>query len=223
MSPDARLLAPYRPLVAAELRAILGEVALSHAGPLREETDRLLANDTALVAPCVCLFTAEALGGESKAALPLAAALGMLELTAGVFRGLSEPAMNGLEANWGMARTLNAGDAFFVLAQQSALRMQSNEASGARDALAFLDATARALSEDFSEAGARARLLSAAFALGAAAMGAPAGVIGALGDFGAALVSRDGYEQRLAGSGLAEEAQRSLLDLATNLKETGLL
>jgi hypothetical protein len=76
-----------------------------------------------------CLHTAEVLGATRSDVVPAATALGLVEAAALVVDelvlaggGAGVPP-RGLLASWGMPRTLNAGDAFFALAQSTLLSM----------------------------------------------------------------------------------------------------
>jgi hypothetical protein len=146
MSRDERF-APQRTAVLTELRRQLDALPFAYAGMLKQELAALSEeeDDAAFLLPAsLCLLTAESLGAEPEEALPLAASLAMLQLMAGVFAGIAASTGGGeLQRSWGLPRTVNAGDAFFALANRALLQ---NDSARAR-CTPILDATCRHLSK----------------------------------------------------------------------------
>jgi hypothetical protein len=155
----------------------LSDLHFSQVEPLR---DQLSASEpSANLAAMVCLRTAQAVRGTPEVAEPAATALAMVSQMGLVFTSLDTRGR--LSTTWGMPRTLNAGDAFFAIAQRVLLSSQ-NEITATRRmaALRLLDKTTRALAEALHAAGdmqatasmTQRALLPAAVSLGALLGGA---------------------------------------------------
>lgn len=150
-------------------------------------------------APLLCLAAAEALGSKAEAALPAATALLFLGEMARVFGDVETG--GGLAGPWGMPRALNAGDAFFALAQAALLADASADAERQLRALARLDEAARGLCSELAGESATGRsLLVAALGL--------AGIAAGLSD--EALVAVEGYGVGLA-AGAPDESRLAVL------------
>ena len=182
MSPSPETLDPYRALVLADLRALLDAVDLSHLQPLRQHLESIEDTDTrAFDAGAVHLFAVQALTGDATRGLPAASSLTLLALSADVMRSLAsnnaQPA-GVLENAWGMPRALNAGDAFYALAQQSLMRLSSfgMPDQDVMKASAILRSTTLGLCEDLlmTELAEMHPPLATALALAALVGGAPA-------------------------------------------------
>jgi hypothetical protein len=207
MNADASLLTPYRAVVAEGVRRLLDGLDFGHAEPLRQAWQD--ANGS-LAAPSLCLLTAEVVGGDPSPALPLATALALLEASVGVFRDLAlddEGASGRLQADWGMARVLNAGDAFFVLAQQSVLHL---DASRALDAAVRFDAIA----ESCWPALASGESAAPALVKGAIILGALSAGRGSLD-----ITPETSVESVIAGLDFLDEPKRRLIKAASNALE----
>ena len=224
MSLKFDALATYRAAVAHDLEAVVDDVRLSHAEILKHEL-RLIGEGRPtgrvdLSAAASCLLVAEALGGERAQALPFATSLALMTTMASVLQELEADDVHGgesLETVWGMPRSLNAGDAFFVLAQQSVLRDAARGAERSFQASAELSSGSRALSEDiFASRRNPRRLLPQALALAAIAAGAGEVTVGELREFGAALTSEsfDANQQRLESLSINDQAKSKLEELA---------
>jgi hypothetical protein len=201
--------AAYRPLLLHRVTEAVAAQPFNHAAVLQQQLERYseaAAPPDVLLAPSLCLLIAAAFGSTGEAALQPATALLLLGLMAEVMLDLQpEPGVAGsqLATLWGMPRALNAGDAFYVLAQKALLRRAPGLAPEARgDALVLLDRAARNTSEALARAGAlstRARrvlvqrtLLPVALALGGLAGGAGASSRQALFAAGEVLGEIDG-------------------------------
>ena len=183
-------LATYRPIVLAELRRQVDALPFSYAEMLRQAVATEATDghaDALLAAPALCLLTVEACDGGSEAALTAATSLALVQAMARAFGEIgSGGADSSLEFVWGFPRSLNAGDAFFALAQSLLLQPQREglDEERAFAATRLLDTTCRKLSEalfekiaprhgpDAASATASAPLLKAAVALGALLGGA---------------------------------------------------
>ncbi len=112
--------APYRAMLGEAVhRAVAGE-RLSHAELVRLQVDADEGADD--VAALLCLRFADAVCGNPEAAVPPATSLALLSQMARVFLGLeSQGGAPSLSTAWGMPRVLNAGDAFYALAQEALL------------------------------------------------------------------------------------------------------
>ena len=158
-----------------------------------------------------CLAAAEAAGGSAEDALPGAVAMALLSQMAMVFTGLENSGgAASISTAWGMPRSLNAGDAFFSMAQESVLSAPVElRAADRLQATRILDAGSRALIEalftangslDPAATGQRA-LLPAAMALGSLLGGGDAGVRDRLTSLGRswAQLPPDDLARNLAG------------------------
>ena len=221
MNPEQDLLAPYRRRVTEDVEALLNGLELGCAEVARQAWERRDRHERDLTGASVCLLTADALAGAAEDALPSATALALLQAMATTFEDLrrSNGYGGGLPAVWGMPRALNAGDAFFVLAQQSVLRLTEKGLDDKRvlEAAILLTATARELCDDLLSATAPAPRLGPPFALGAIAVGATPAVVKALTTFGSAIDRGEDYETHLARIEVADGAMRRLRDAASYL------
>jgi hypothetical protein len=193
---SADLFDAYRPALTAELRRVVEDVSLTHGALLREElarlTDGKLTSQESLLPSLLCLLTADALTGQPDEALPAATSLALLDLMADAFGQISagEADQRSLTATWGMPRALNAGDAFFVLAQDALLSAQNLDAERKLAAIALMEEASRSVSERLharaagEQANAFRELLCIAAALGALSAGAGAESIEAVRRFG---------------------------------------
>lgn len=185
-------------------------VAFSSNQLVREQIQASDPADYEMVA-LACLAAAEAAGGSAKAALPGAVAVAALAQMALVFSGLENSGgAASLSTAWGMPRSLNVGDAFFALAQESILLASVELAAEERlQATRILDASSRALVDalfgasehaDVALAGQRA-LLPSAMALGGLYAGAGEDVRTQLAQLGRewAQLSPEDLSRRLAG------------------------
>ena len=221
MNSEQDLLAPYRRRVAEDVEALLNGLELGYAEVARQAWERRDRHERDLTGASVCLLTADALAGAAEDALPPAIALAFLHAMASTFEDLhgSNEYGDGLPAVWGMPRALNAGDAFFILAQQSVLRLTEKGLADERvlEAAILLTATARDLCDDLLSATAPAPRLGPPFALGAIAAGATPTVVAALATFGSAIGRGEDYETHLARIEVADVAMRRLRDAAHHL------
>lgn len=217
--PFAQLRAP----LLAAARRLADARRFSHALLVRQQLQRhehsRPATRRALLAPCLCLAAAEAAGARQEQALASAAALLCVVLMAEVFRELNaEGSATGLGTAWGMPRALNAGDAFFTLAQQAILESGLPPRRRARS-LSLLDGAARAVSETLAsslgDSAAQRALLPSALALGAAAAGAPETVLASL------LIASSGSGGGLVGAEAKDLLTRlaPALDYVTRMTE----
>lgn len=162
-------------------------------------------------APLLCLAAAEALGSEAEAALPAATALFFLGEMGRVFRDVAEG--GGLAGPWGMPRALNAGDAFFALAQAALLADASADAERQLRALARLDEAARGLcAELVGESAAGRALVVAALGLAGIVAGLSEEALAAVEGYAAGLAAGAPDESRLAV--LPPEVRRRLAEAA---------
>ena len=142
------------------------------------------------------LAAAEAVGGAYEAALPGAVAMALLSQMALVFTGMENSGgAASLSTAWGMPRSLNAGDAFFAMAQESVLAAPAELTAADRlQATRILDGGSRDLLDALFAANGNAdpvaiglrALLPAAMALGALLGGADAGASQRLAELGRA-------------------------------------
>jgi hypothetical protein len=103
------------------LRRSVAAAGFSHSELLREQIEAAAGQDQP--AALLCLRLAEAVGGKADAALPAATSLALLSLMGRVLVGLeAQGGGASLSTAWGMPRSLNAGDAFYALAQDVLLR-----------------------------------------------------------------------------------------------------
>jgi geranylgeranyl diphosphate synthase type I len=189
--------APYRPLLAKELQRAVGGVARSHVALLRQQIESP-AGGGALTPALLCLLTADALGAQPEAATPAAAALALLAQMRTVFTDLPED--KDLVREWGLPRALNAGDAFYALAQDALLR-SGLSAERRIEALAWLDQASQGFSSalyDRSVVQSHGAVLAAAVALGALSAGADDATIAALSRPGSANGSLGEAGRRIA-------------------------
>jgi hypothetical protein len=198
MSASTDPFAGLRPLLRDAIRRAVEGHGGTHAELLREQVARSAGDHSAAL---LCLLGASACGASPEQALPAAKALALLAEMENTFDSIAAEEAGGLVEIWGMPRTLNAGDAFFNLAQAAFLEaVDAIEAPRHRAAFALYDIACRGFSESLADAGpdeaARRQVLAAALALGALLVGAPPAVIDEL----AAAV------QRMDGS--ASDAQR---------------
>jgi hypothetical protein len=176
--------AGYRPLLAAAKARAVDALEFSHAAPLRQQ----IANSEAesdLPALC-CLLAADAVSGKTDDALPAATAIALLGEMEGVFSAIASEDEVGLEAEWGMPRALNAGDAFYNLAQ-AVLLQGTNNLDAERQLLlsTHLDRACRAFAERLYEGSPanKRSLIGAAVTLGALAADADEATAAQVGEF----------------------------------------
>ena len=224
MSREFDPLTSYRVAVALDLESVVNDVRLIHVDILKHEL-KLIGQGRPtgrvdLSAPGACLMIAEALGAPQEQALPLASALAFMQTMASIFRELEADDVHGgesLETIWGLPRTVNAGDAFFVLAQQSVLRDTGIDEDRLFAATAVLGAASRLLAEElFAGRGQSAyRLLPQALALGAIAAGCREDVARELREFGEAAgrESFDAAQARIQGMAVGDRAKSRLEEL----------
>jgi hypothetical protein len=123
-----------------------------------------------------------------------------------------------LESTWGAARSLNAGDGFFALAQAALFKATVRDSALGLQAMAILDRAARGLSEEIrtmtqrTDATASGSLLAAGAALGALFGRGDAETVAKLEGFGRSL-SQEG-PPRLNGDKVAPAAQQRLTEAA---------
>jgi hypothetical protein len=181
VSPEAQPLANYEAALIDDLRSTLAAVDFTHAAVLRRQLDLVEQGDGArdLTSGALCLLTGEALGVDSRFVRSAALTLGLLSLSAAVLRGLMAPdarPAGSLESAWGMPRTLNAGDAFYVLAQQAFSRLNAHDlaAHDVIKASRYVRSAARLLCDDLLLQGldASRQPIDAALALAALGSGA---------------------------------------------------
>ena len=225
MSQDFDPLASYRVAVAQDLAATVNDVHLTHVDILQHEL-RLISEGRPtgrvdLSAPGACLMVAEALGGEQSQALPVASALAFMQTMASIFQELEAADVHGgesLETLWGMPRTLNAGDAFFVLAQQSVLRESGLDESRFFEASTELTEVSRLLAEDVRTGRSHdgMALLPQGLALGAIAASAGETAVNELKEYGEAVgrESFDTTQARIQAMTVGERAKSRLEELA---------
>ena len=171
MSEGEDLLAAYRPALLGELHRTVEALPFQHAALLRQQLASLGEAEDAMqpgtLGPALlCLLAAEAFAGGAAAALAPATALGLLGLSGAVFSSLGEDeapgrldgAAIGADAKrspllraWGMPRSLNAGDAFFVAAQSVLLHPGEETAVTRLAALRLLDSAADQLSQSLQK------------------------------------------------------------------------
>jgi len=149
--------------LAESLGRIAEGVTATHGALLRHQLAARSPSEAEYAPALFCLRLAEAISGKRDAGLAGAESLALLAEMGRVLQGLEDGRASSPAQAWGMPRALNAGDAFFGLAQECL-------ASGTEGlpprrrllALASLDAGARAFSEAL---GAGARLEDAVRAL----------------------------------------------------------
>jgi hypothetical protein len=135
----------------AELRRIVDGLNFRHAELLRRQAGVLTEeNEATLLAPALCLYASETLGGNRDAAVVAAASLALLEAMAAAFEGLDG---NVLSRDWGLPRALNAGDGFYVQAQRNLLRLRDHglDDSHIYWATVLLDGAAWRIAEELYE------------------------------------------------------------------------
>ena len=222
MSNDQDPFAEFRPLLADSLRRTLERPDLSHFALLREQTRTGPARD---LPGLLCLLGAASCGAPAERALPAATALALLGEMERVFEAIADEATEGLEAQWGMPRALNAGDAFFNQAQAAVLPAAGGlDADGRRALFALYDSACRAFSETLAGTGdareARRGILAVALCLGALAGGLS---IDARSRLEAAVREMDGAATegaaRFAAAGLPDEESRRLAAAMSYLVE----
>lgn len=193
--------AAHRPVLHDALGSAVKGVTASHGVLLREQIADLDPDDAALAPALLCIATAEAMGGRAADAMPAATALGLIAVMGRVFRDIAAENESGLGAAWGMPSALNAGDAFFVLAQQTLTA--GSDAARIIAALSELDKASRAYSDELhaglttTPKNARGRgLLAAAITLGAITAGADAATVDQMRAFGRDLARGQATEIR---------------------------
>ena len=147
---------PYRHLLYEATRQAVGNLTASHGELLRQKLSASEPTSEGRLFPSLlCLLATDALTGQADAGLPAATALALLAEMSEVFGGLaaadSEDAPpSGLTQSWGLPRALNAGDAFFALAQECLLQSQLTTLYPERQlrALQLLDKAARITAEE---------------------------------------------------------------------------
>jgi hypothetical protein len=182
--------AEYRPLLLEEMQRIVDEVSLHHGALMRQKLEPAGEQDVSLLPGLLCLATAETISGRADAAFPAAIALSLLATMAEVFGAVAGGADDdGLIHAWGLPRTLNAGDAFFALAQETLAGAAGLDETRRLQAVALLDEACLQVSETlYGEArGARAEpgrgMVGAALALGALAAGSADSIVRSLAAF----------------------------------------
>jgi geranylgeranyl pyrophosphate synthase len=226
--------AGYRPALLAELhRQVKGE-SLQHHAVLLQHLSPLVKNESTerdLMPALLCLLAAEALGGRVEDALPAATSLALLANMAAVFEGIAEAGRPGADGallqSWGMPRALNAGDAFFALAQASAVETKAGsllQADRRLQLLRVMDEVSQLLSETLYSRSAtwngEARpggLFSAAMALGAICAGSDEATAEAITRFGDTLDAGEPAASLLQG--LSEAARSRLIEAAKYIAE----
>jgi hypothetical protein len=193
--------AAYRPALLDALRSVIEAVTASYGVLLREQIAGIEPDEASLAPALLCIATTEAMGGRAIDAMPAATALGLIAMMGRVFQDIAAENESGLGAAWGLPRALNAGDAFFVLAQQTLTA--GTDPARVVAALSELDKASRAYSDEL-HAGltttpkrARGRsLLAGAVTLGAIASGADAATVDQMRAFGRDLAKGQATEIR---------------------------
>lgn len=228
MSHDFDPLASYRFAVAEDLESVIDNVRLSHVEILKHEL-RLInegrpTGRVDLSGPAACLLSAEALGGAREQALPFATSLALMRTMASIFQEFEADDVHSgesLETVWGLPRALNAGDAFFVLAQQSILRDSGLDEGRVFAASALLSTASRELFQDIytSRPSGPLRLLPQSLALGAIAAGASETTVNELKEFGEMLLRDDfdAIQRRLQLMPVDDQTKSKLEELAVHL------
>ena len=214
------LLLDYRRRVAEAVTAAIDTIDYSHADLLRRESVDAQAVDVDLLPAAVCLYAAEALGAEADASIGAATALALLETMADVFSDIANAAngrQNGLLGDWGMPRTLNAGDALFVLAQQRVLYTSPDVTIALRAAEIF-DVAARDFCELLPSAPAK-DLIPAALSLAALTAGLDMATAYGLTELGSELASGRRADELLQSLALPAAQRDRLQELASYLSE----
>ncbi|HEX5370969.1 MAG TPA: hypothetical protein VFY10_16315 [Dehalococcoidia bacterium] len=112
--------ASYRAMLGEAVRRAIADDHLSHAEVLRQQVEADAGFDD--LAPLLCLRLADAVCGNPEAALTPATSLALLSQMARVFLSLeSQGGAPSLSTAWGMPRVLNAGAAFYALAEDTML------------------------------------------------------------------------------------------------------
>lgn len=216
MTVDVDPFASYRPLLVAELGKAAA-ISQGHAQVLRDQVSMVMttAGDASFLPSFLCLVTVEAMGGVIQDALPSATALALLHVMAQTFAGLAGDSRDGLASKWGMARSLNAGDAFFALAQRTFLTAQGSDAEHRLGCVDVLDEACHRFGEMiFTRFDSRAAgepsdpLLESAAALGGLLAGSDDRRVGQLRLLGGALADGSSYEEHILT--LPEEARPRL-------------
>ena len=110
----------YRAALDDALRNAAAADGLSHAELVRQQLEADAGEDS--LPALLCLRLGQVLCGNPSAALAPSTALALLTQMARVFLGLeSQGGAPSLSTAWGMPRVLNAGDAFYALAQDALL------------------------------------------------------------------------------------------------------
>jgi hypothetical protein len=182
---------------------------------MRQELQSLSGDEDLLLPGLLCLATADALGERSAEAMPAATALTLLSAMRRVFGDIAGDE-GVLGENWGMPRALNAGDAFFAVAQRSLLdAAQRLDPERQAWSMRTMDAACRGLSVEMKHAEHGPTLYSAGAAFGALFAGADDPRVESLAAFG-----RDLDASRVDGS-VSAEARRSLSDAAAYIHGRG--
>jgi hypothetical protein len=222
--------AGLRAMLMAELRFRVESVSETHGELLRRHVARLDGEhpEVDISSALLCLLTAEALGAPPEDALPAATSLALMSLMADVMAGLSREERGSLWREWGMPRALNAGDAFYALAQDTLLRSPAFAADPDRglEAMNQLDLAARAHSEALyapgaDGAGPRAMVLSCAAALGALSVNAQPLAIELVADIAALRDASADDGERARNAGVSTEALAKLRAAAKFIAEAG--
>ena len=232
---------PYQGVLIAELRRTLEGLSAQHAALLRQqltkvEKERQQSSNQTFLPALLCLLTADAVAAEQEAALPGATSIALLALMTSVFDDIagegSPPGDAPLLEAWGMPRTLNAGDAFFVTAQNALAGLQESRHDEGRrvEACRIIDAACRGLAEELYQAHLAPpasplprpsrSLVDAALRLGGLIAGAGPSLEQALAEF-AGDVSAANAEERLERAGMNAEGRQLLVQAMSYIERVG--
>ncbi|HWO72221.1 MAG TPA: hypothetical protein VNN21_01540 [Dehalococcoidia bacterium] len=163
-------------LISESIGRIAGGIAATHASVLRQGLAGRSATEAEYAPALFCLGLAETLSGRPDAGLAGAECLALLVEMGRIFVSLEGDRTTGVAETWGMARALNAGDAFFGHAQERLISGTESLAPQRRlRVMASLDRGARSFCEAL---GAGARLEEAVKALYPAAAAIAADLAG---------------------------------------------
>lgn len=127
VNDTASALDPFRARVISDVRSLLDDLDLTHAELVQQHLASVESGETRVFdAAALHLLALEAMSGNASKGLPVASSMALIALSTNVMQALASSALQPagvLEESWGMPRTLNAGDAFYVLAQQSLMRL----------------------------------------------------------------------------------------------------
>jgi hypothetical protein len=133
------------------LRAI-ASIDAGHAAILRDQAGQDGAESLQYAPTHLCLAVARRLGAAETAAVAAAGTLAALVEMARTFAAIAGPG-GAVAVRWGLPRTLNAVDAFYVLAQKLLGGLPPTSPAASRlAAAAAVDAALRAFAADLSKA-----------------------------------------------------------------------